>query len=44
MSALDSRDFAIMARVRLWAVLFGIFLLAVTGYWTFAYFRRRWRR
>jgi hypothetical protein len=26
------------------AVVFGIFMLAVTGYWTFAYFRRRWRR
>jgi len=31
-------------RVRLLAVLFGILLLAVTLYWTFAYFRRRWRR
>jgi hypothetical protein len=26
------------------AVIFGIFLLAITGWWTFAYFRRRWRR
>jgi len=25
------------------AVIFGIFLLLVTSYWTFAYFRRRWR-
>jgi hypothetical protein len=26
------------------AVIFGIVLLAITGWWTFAYFRRRWRR
>jgi hypothetical protein len=26
------------------AVVFGFIMLAVTGYWTFAYFRRRWRR
>jgi hypothetical protein len=26
------------------AVIFGLVLLAITGYWTFAYFRRRWRR
>jgi len=25
------------------AVTFGILLLAITGYWTYAYFRRRWR-
>ena len=25
------------------AVIFGIFLLTVNGYWTYAYFRRRWR-
>jgi hypothetical protein len=30
--------------MRVAAVTFGIFLLLVTGYWTFAYFRRRWRR
>jgi hypothetical protein len=26
------------------AVVFGLVLLAVTGWWTFSYFRRRWRR
>jgi hypothetical protein len=26
------------------AVIFGLVLLAITGWWTFAYFRRRWRR
>jgi hypothetical protein len=26
------------------AVIFGLALLAVTGYWTYAYFRRRRRR
>jgi hypothetical protein len=32
-----------MGGVQAAAVIFGIFLLAVTGYWTYAYFRRRWR-
>jgi hypothetical protein len=26
------------------AVVFGILLLAITGWWTVSYFRRRWRR
>ena len=26
------------------AVIFGLVLLAITGYWTYAYFRRRRRR
>jgi hypothetical protein len=26
------------------APVFGILLLAVTAWWTFSYFRRRWRR
>jgi hypothetical protein len=25
------------------AIVFGVFLLAITGWWTFAYFRRRMR-
>jgi len=25
------------------AVIVGIVMLAITGYWTYAYFRRRWR-
>jgi len=25
------------------AVVSGIVMLAITGYWTYAYFRRRWR-
>ena len=30
--------------MRAGAVIMGVFMLAVTGWWTFAYFRRRWRR
>jgi hypothetical protein len=26
------------------AVIAGLVMLAITGYWTYAYFRRRWRR
>jgi len=26
------------------AVIFGVVLLVITGWWTFSYFRRRWRR
>jgi len=33
-----------VAAVQQAAVLFGLVLLAITGWWTFSYFSRRWRR
>jgi hypothetical protein len=29
--------------VRAGAVIVGLVMLAITGYWTYVYFRRRWR-